>query len=62
MNNNRQSNQTLCIEELVKQRPILTESEMSEFCTYNEIIADFKTTFDNMVKDILQKNASCTNK
>ena len=44
--------QTLCIEELVKQRPILTEEEMAEFCTYEEIVADAKSMLDKEVQKI----------
>ena len=56
------SNQTLCIEELVKQRPILTEEEMASFCTYEEIIADAKSQFDEVIKQIWQEYDSHNSK
>lgn len=52
--------QTL-VEELVKQRPILTEEEMTEFCTYEEIVADTLQTFDDMVNSIIQQNGQNSN-
>lgn len=52
MKKKNNNNQTLCIEELVKQRPILTEEEMKEFCTYEEIVADAKAMFDEEVQKI----------
>ena len=45
----------LSIDELVKQRPVLTEEEMNEFCTYEEIVADAKRLFDEKVADIIAK-------
>ena len=39
MEKKNKKSQTL-VEELVKQRPILTEEEMAEFCTYEEIVTD----------------------
>ena len=55
-------NQTLCIEELVRQRPILTEEEMNNFCTYEEIVADAKAQFDEDIKRIWQENDSYSSK
>ena len=52
--------QTL-VEELVKQRPILTEEEMAEFCTYEEIVTDTLQTFDDMVNSIIQQNGKNSN-
>lgn len=52
--------QTL-VEELVKQRPILTEEEMTEFCTYEEIVIDTLQTFDDMVNSIIQQNGQNSN-
>lgn len=52
MEKKNNKSQTLCIEELVKQRPILTEEEMAEFCTYEEIVADAKAMFDEEVQKI----------
>ena len=52
MKKTNNGNQTLCVEELVKQRPILTEEEMAEFCTYEEIVADAKAMFDEEVQKI----------
>ena len=42
------------IEELVKQRPILTEEDMNSFMTYDEIIAEAKRLFDEAVMKIWQ--------
>ena len=55
-------NQTLCIEELVKQRPILTEEEMADFCTYDEIVTDAKAQFDEEIKRIWQEYDSYSSK
>ena len=44
--------QTLDISELVKQRPVLTEEEMKEFCTYEEIVADAIVMFEEEVQKI----------
>lgn len=52
MEKKNNNNQALCIEELVKQRPILTEEEMAELCTYEEIVADAKAMFDEEVQKI----------
>ena len=40
------------IDELVKQRPVLTEEEMKEFCTYEEIVADAKAMFDEEIQKL----------
>ena len=42
------------IEELVKQRPILTEEDMNSFMTYEEIIDEAKRLFDEAVMKIWQ--------
>jgi hypothetical protein len=52
MEKKNNKSQTLCVEELVKQRPILTEEAMTEFCTYEEIVTDAKTMFDAEVQKI----------
>ena len=41
----KKNNMAVNIGELVKQRPVLTEEEMNEFCTYEEIVADAKRLF-----------------
>ena len=43
---------TLNIDELAKQRPVLTEEEMKEFCTYEEIVADAIVMFEEEVQKI----------
>lgn len=50
--------QTLDISELVKQRPVLTEKEMKEFCTYDEIVADAKEMFEEEVQKIWREKDS----
>ena len=50
--------QTLCIEEITKELPILTESEMNNLCTYEEILNDALIMFDEKVKNIIQTNDS----
>lgn len=52
----KKNNIAVNIGELVKQRPVLTEEEMNEFCTYEEIVADAKRLFDEMVAEIIEKN------
>ena len=44
--------QSVCIEELVKQRPVLTEEEMNEFCSYEEIVSNALRLFDEEVQKI----------
>lgn len=51
----KKNNMAVNIGELVKQRPVLTEEEMNEFCTYEEIVADAKRLFDEMVAEIIEK-------
>ena len=60
MEQKNKNSQTL-VEELVKQRPILTEEEMAEFCTYEEIVIDTLQTFDDMVNSIIQQNGQNSN-
>ena len=60
MEQKNKNSQTL-VEELVKQRPILTEEEMTEFCTYEEIVIDTLQTFDDMVNSIIQQNGQNSN-
>lgn len=55
---NNNNHQTL-VEELVKQRLVLTEEEMKDFCTFEEIITDAKLMFDKKVKNIIQKYDNC---
>ena len=54
--NMKKKNITVNIDELVKQRPVLTEEEMNEFCTYEEIVADAKRLFDEMVAEIIERS------
>ena len=44
--------QSVCIEELVKQRPVLTEEGMNEFCSYEEIVSNALRLFDEEVQKI----------
>lgn len=60
MEQKNKNSQTL-VEELVKQRPILTEEEMAEFCTYEEIVTDTLQMFDDMVNSIIQQNGQNSN-
>ena len=60
MEQKNKNSQTL-VEELVKQRSILTEEEMAEFCTYEEIVTDTLQTFDDMVNSIIQQNGKNSN-
>jgi len=55
---NNKSHQII-VEELVKQRPILTEEEIKDFCTFEEIVADAKSIFDEKVKKIIQEYDNC---
>ena len=57
MRNNR-NRQTL-VEELAKQRPVLTEEEMKDFCTFEELVSDAKLIFDEKVKNIIQTYDNC---
>ncbi len=59
MKNNKQ-NRKLCLEELAKQHPILTEEEMGEFMTYEEIISEAKRLFDEAIEKIQQEYDSHT--
>lgn len=58
MKKNKNNSHALCIEEIVSNKPILTEQEMKEFCSFEEIIADAKTMFDEKVRTALTKNDS----
>ena len=44
------------IDELVKQRPVLTEEEMNELCSYEEILADARKQFDEIVAEIIENS------
>ena len=48
----RTNNQTICVEELVKQRPVLTKEEMKNFYSYEEAIQDCLCMFDEEVQKI----------
>ncbi len=48
--------QTSLVEKSVKQRPILTEEEMKDFCTYDEIVTDTLRMLDEKVKNNIVKN------
>ena len=48
----KHNSESLSIEELVKQRPKLTEDEMAEFCTYEEAVAEALQMYDEEVRRI----------
>lgn len=54
--NQKKNDITVNIEELVKQRPVLTEKEMNEFCTYEEAVDEAMRLFDEAVAEIIVKN------
>ena len=45
----------LSIEELVKQRPVLTEEEMNEFYTYEEAVDEAMNLLDEEMAKILKQ-------
>ena len=51
----RNKHQTLDIDEIVLQRPILTEEDMKNFCTYEEIVAEAEIMFNEKVEESLQQ-------
>lgn len=51
----RNKHQTLDIDEIVLQRPILTEEDMKNFCTYEEIVAEAEIMFNEKVVELLQQ-------
>jgi hypothetical protein len=53
--NNNKSHQVLCVEEITKQNPILTEEEMNNFMTYEEIIAEATKMLDDEINKINQE-------
>lgn len=58
---NNKPNQTLCLEDIVKEIPILTESEMNNFYTYDEAVAECIRLFEDGVNKHLQNNDNSTN-
>jgi TPR repeat protein len=48
----------LSIEELVKQRPVLTEEEMNEFCTYEEAVDEAMNMLDKEMAKILKQTST----
>lgn len=53
--NQKKNDITVNIEELLKQRPVLTEKEMNEFCTYEEAVDEAMRLFDEAVAEIIVK-------
>ena len=51
----RNKHQTLDIDEIVLQRPILTEEDMKNFCTYEEIVAEAEIMFNEKVEELLRQ-------
>jgi hypothetical protein len=52
------SHRVLCVEEIAKQNPILTEEEMNNFMTYEEIIAEATKMLDDEINKINQEYAN----
>ena len=48
----KKEQKSLDIDELVKQRPVLTEEEMNNFATYEEIVSEAMKMFDEEVQRI----------
>lgn len=61
MKRRNNNSQTLCVEELVKHYPILTEEEMKDFYSYEEAVQECMHMFDEGVVKINQKYAIRTN-
>ncbi|MBR5148963.1 MAG: hypothetical protein IKV15_07175 [Bacteroidaceae bacterium] len=40
-------------EEMIKSLPVITEEEMNEFCTFEELVADAISMFNEDVRKIL---------
>lgn len=55
---NNKSHRVLCVEEIAKQNPILTEEEMNNFMTYEEIIAEATKMLDDEINKINQEYAN----
>lgn len=45
--------QYLSIEEIVKERPVLTEQDMANLCSYEEIVEAAREYFEKRIKEIL---------
>lgn len=43
---------------IVQNKPLLTEEEMKKFSTYEEIVEEAITMFENKVEELLRKNDS----
>jgi hypothetical protein len=59
---NNKNHQVLCIKEIAKQNPILTEEEMNNFMTYEEIIAEATKMLDEEINKINQEYANYKSK
>jgi len=55
------TNQTLCVEEIASKNPILTEEDMNELCTYEEMVSEALRVFDEKVEKIIQQYDSNIN-
>ena len=51
----RNNSQTINAEELAKQRPVLTESEMRNFYTYEEAVEECLRLFDEGVEQLYKE-------
>jgi hypothetical protein len=57
-NRNNKSHRVLCVEEIAKQNPILTEEEMNNFMSYEEIVAEATKMLDDEINKINQEYAN----
>ena len=49
---------TININELVRQRPVLTEEEINEFCTYEEAVDEAMNMLDKEMAKILKQTST----
>ncbi|MBR3087532.1 MAG: hypothetical protein IKH02_00765 [Prevotella sp.] len=56
------NHQTLCVEELARQNPMLSEAEMNDCYTYEEAVQECIQLFDEGMKQIDKEYASYKNK
>jgi hypothetical protein len=54
---NNKSHRVLCVEEIAKRNPILTE-EINKFMTYDEIIVEATKMFDDEINKVNQEYAN----
>lgn len=56
------SNSSICIEDIVRNQPIITEEEMRNFYTYDEAVAECIRLFDEGMRKIQEEDAQCQNR